>query len=748
MEDSTEEIKDTLSFRVDAGLIDRLGRELVGRAETAVSELVKNAYDADATSVNVHFIDSINTGGTLRIVDNGVGMTFKQLQEGFMTISSTDKIHNPQSVKFHRSKAGRKGIGRFATQRLGTKLTIITQTIGSSKALQLSIDWTKYLIDMDIGSIKNPIIEIEKLQDEGTILLIEGLREPWSEMAINRIYRYVSDLLQPDYLSDRSLELGLAQQLDESFKVRFVQINENQEKVIADPNKMLFSKSLAIIEGFIDRYHDGFCNVSSNSLELNDDVFEINFGKKNSNQERIENKYLNLKDVHFKAYYFIYNRQDYYTNISKLELTSIQKLSQEQGGIRLYRNGFRVLPYGEPNNDWLNIDRRYYDESGVINAPFGNHNLFGFVEVIDQNGNLFEETASREGLIENDAYLELKDFISKALDAGRSRIRYGVDKIRTKKKTLHPNILELIQELEKSPIEKLNDFGKHLNDFINNPIDSENTENYKRDAYKIVDELKRDFKDLLEELGMLRVLAGLGLTIGEFTHEVVQFAPSMNGDLSVIAEQNLDVLGIKALENLKRTIQLFISYTSYFNSTVSANVTRELKPQQIDIAVEKFREIIQSDLVQSNTKFLPRFYGYDLLTIPMHASEWSSILFNLYTNAKKAIKRANTKGQIGIVGGKEKNVVYLEFSDNGDGIPDNNKDRIFDAFFTTSSPVGFESTPDEKATGTGLGLKIVKDIIQTYGGSINIIPPETGYSTCFRIELPIATEKQREEYAI
>jgi DNA topoisomerase VI subunit B len=126
-EDNNNKRKE-VGFTIDAGLIQRLGYELVGRAETAVSELIKNSYDADATVVDADFIDSYQSGGTLIISDNGTGMTENQLINGFMRISSTDKIHNPTSEIFKRTKAGRKGIGRFATQRLGEQLTIITQT--------------------------------------------------------------------------------------------------------------------------------------------------------------------------------------------------------------------------------------------------------------------------------------------------------------------------------------------------------------------------------------------------------------------------------------------------------------------------------------------------------------------------------------------------------------------------------------------------------------------------------------------
>ena len=121
----------------------------------------------------------------------------------------------------------------------------------------------------------------------------------------------------------------------------------------------------------------------------------------------------------------------------------------------------------------------------------------------------------------------------------------------------------------------------------------------------------------------------------------------------------------------------------------------------------------------------------------MHKSEWASILLNLYTNARKAIQKANKgNGSLYIeIGSTEKNV-YLEFSDNGSGIPLENRDKVFNPFFTTSMPVGKISRNYEEMTGTGLGLKIVKDIITGYGGIIYVRDPIEGFSTTFRIELP------------
>ncbi len=85
---------------------------------------------------------------------------------------------------------------------------------------------------------------------------------------------------------------------------------------------------------------------------------------------------------------------------------------------------------------------------------------------------------------------------------------------------------------------------------------------------------------------------------------------------------------------------------------------------------------------------------------------------------------------------KKNNKVYLEFSDNGDGIPIEKRDKVFNAFYTTSNPVGKIVPQHEEMTGTGLGLKIVRDIITSYGGTIFVKEPIKGYNTTIRIELP------------
>lgn len=711
MENIQQYIPDKIGLTVDSALINRLGYELVGRAETAVSELIKNAYDADAKKVEVFFKDTELPGGNIIVRDNGTGMDFKTLKKGFLRISTSDKVENPNSDRYSRPRAGRKGIGRFATQRIGNKLTITTTKFDMDYALRVTIDWQAYQPNTDLETILFPIERVEKTQSEGTELAITGVRDAWTDSAILRVHRYVMNLFQPDYLHNSGA------QEENTFETVFLKWSEDRYIPLENGQEDFFSKALAVINGKVDFDHHGLINIKSDSLIMDDVLI-------------MESEFPLLKNVSFKAYYFIYGRPEYYSNgMSATTLKAIQKVASNASGIRLYRNGFRVLPYGEPSNDWINLNARWAGSSG-INIPFGTHNLFGYVELIDQEGLLFDETSSREGLIENGAFEQLTDFLYKAFTMARNRISssQGLQRLKENRGVTDPT--EPQPDVQESVMKKI----AYVRSYVQSKHEAVGSE-VEQQQKRVLDMLTA-VERVMGELEMLRVLAGLGLSIGSFSHEMDQFRPSLIGDLTHLLKNDMPIKDIA--DSLNRHLETMFAYTRFFNITVSENLNRNLGPVDVFEIMNRFHNTIKDDLDRQQIfyDFVPSVF--DLMVGPMHEAELISVLYNLYTNARKAIIKNNQPGAILVTAGVEDRNAYLCFQDNGIGVPEENKRRIFDAFFTTSTPASFSADEKTKLTGTGLGLKIVMDILMTRGGKIFLASPDAGFKTNFKIVLPRA----------
>ena len=714
-------------FSVDSGIISRLGNELVGKRETAVGELIKNAYDADAPQVDLIFEQAWTPGGTLRIEDTGNGMTREQLINGFMRLSSASKVNEPYSPVYHRARAGKKGIGRFAAQRLGKKLTIITQTKENLFALKVTFDWDLFVSDTELWSVEAQIEEIPKKKDHGTDLIIEDLREGWSDALLAKTNRSVMALLQPYPIGNMEKVSS-----DPGFQINFYRDSVSPKTKIIDSTESVYNLALVEIEGSVDK--DGLAHWSMRSARLkNDSHFDSDKSKK-------DEIFPLLEGVKLKAFYYIYESSLFPRGAMKY----VKDLASEYGGIRVYRNGFRVLPYGEKGNDWLGLDESVTKRA--ILSPHQNSNFFGIVELKGERLlTEFEETASREGLIENDAYEELRRCIflmltSVVLRVSELRGRKGraAQKDWDKNPTIKVdaaleelrNIFDADQEDEKESSESGGNSGRW---------------SFYNQAKALIDEIhtkrqeeKTAIESLLDEIKMLRVLASVGLVVGEFVHEVKRFLPAFRNSIdSIKSMTKREERMLPIIFELEAQIEGFTSYTSYFETNISQNIVRQLAPIAPHKQVRDFIKVIANDVSRSNIVMVdPVLEGINLRTVPMHSSEWMSIFFNLYTNSKKAILKAHKpdKRIFISVGEDEKNII-LEFSDTGIGIPEKDWENVFEAFFTTSNPVDFNQS-NQALSGSGLGLKIVRDIIESYGGSIKVVPPVLDYATTIRVMIP------------
>jgi signal transduction histidine kinase len=681
-------------FSVDAGHISRLGLELVAKQQTALSELVKNAYDADATEATVTFKNADVPGGTLEIWDNGSGMSHDELIDGFMRLSTTSKQSTPISPAFGRRRAGRKGIGRFAAQRLGERLTVVTQKDGAPDAVRLSIDWAAFKSGRDLQAVRNRIELIPARAAPGTTLTIERLRDAWSEADVRSAYQAIIELVQPFPLA--RIPRTLTSQRDPGFSATFLRDAEDRTNIVADPWSEYFQYALAEVTGTVDARGKATYHLRSERYRVNEYVRP---------KERVNL----LTGVRFRAYYFIP------PEVPKQLRTIVTKRLRESGGIRIYRNNFRILPYGEQYTDWLGLDTSSR-RRGIL-PPHANLNFLGFVEITDPSGERFEETSSREGLVENAAYRDLQRFVF----SGIIQLVLRVGSARGKK---------LQAGARKKPSSPLELAGEILNDL---------PEGTDPATAGLILQLGETGETLLAELRMMRILATLGLTLAEFTHEVALGFSALTADVATLREEfggNKEALRLTA--RLGRQISSLTSYIDYFEETVRDNVTQEIQPVDVGELIHEFEDLVRARNTRQDIALEVDVKNYVLRAKPMHISEFNSILTNLYTNSVKAIKTAGAKGRIGITTFRGNGGIIIDFSDNGCGIKETHRDQIFDAFFTTTNDHNVYASEAQHMRGMGLGLKIVKDIVLSNGGHIALVQPRPGFNTTFRIELPEA----------
>lgn len=231
-------------FSVDAAHIQRLGLELVAKQETALIELVKNAYDAEASRVTVDFTNYDVPGGTLVIEDDGIGMSLDIIREAWMRISTVNKRDNPISPNYGRIRAGRKGIGRFAVQRLGRSLILETEVRGSQNGLRVTFNWDSEFTDgKSLNDIFNNVQAYQKdINAQRTRLTILDLREGWTQSALQRAWKAVL-LLQPPFKLNTQFkrEGNQPENVDPGFEV-----------VINGTNSKNHEIALSIEQGFLN----------------------------------------------------------------------------------------------------------------------------------------------------------------------------------------------------------------------------------------------------------------------------------------------------------------------------------------------------------------------------------------------------------------------------------------------------------------------------------------------------------------
>tara|TARA_R110002020_G_scaffold283918_3_gene499532 strand:+ start:1552 stop:3831 length:2280 start_codon:yes stop_codon:yes gene_type:complete len=712
----------SVRFKVDAGHINKLGYELVGKQETALMELIKNAYDADATIVIVDFIEAEETGGKLIIKDNGSGMSLETVKQTWMNISTNYKKNNKESLLYKRTRAGRKGIGRFAVQRLGKQLKMTTKVKGENKATVVFFDWDEdFKAGRDINEVFSSVEYIDKdVNSFGTLLEILELREGWNKNQLNKVWNGVLALQTPfSYLSSM-INKDFDRNEDPGFEIVINKESTNQRHLEMSLGNMFLDHSLADISGSISDEGNAYVEIKSDRLQMNEKI-------------SLEKSYKATGMLTFHSKYFIY-----LSSLMSISIRNAQNTAREYGGIRIYRNGFRVLPYGERSDDWLKLDIDTSRRNLLV--PAANTNFFGAVILNDDNEN-FEEKSNREGLLENEAFSELVDFIRSAIETAVLRIA-AVRK--RKQKAGQQNFSS-----EALPIKKPSEIMEGLKEYLENLPKSETT-NIDEKSKLIVQKLLvatseiNLYEQKQEEISlaaiqyeeMLRILASLGISLSIFGHEINGAITSLNAAITLMKMRlkkegaSKDILDLA--ERLYSSSDRVFNIGKYVGHITSNNSSRELKNVNVNAVIRDFFDSFSNHLSKSSISLIMELSNEYIQTILMHESELITVLLNFTTNAIKFLKQSNSNNPcIKISTTKENDYILIRYEDNGIGVLEADRNKIFDAFYTTSI-IDDESL---EGVGTGLGLKIVSDIASTYGGSIRLGEPTSGFKCAFEFRV-------------
>ena len=856
-----------IPFKVSARTARLIGRENIANSKGAIIELVKNSYDADSkvcivyfdnkysTLLNeideTHFNELINKGieesliseiyefqedeelysikndiddnkksqfkaliskfSTLYIIDSGEGMTQNIIRDHWMTIG-TDNKTNSIFTKSGRVKAGAKGIGRFALDRLGGKCEMTTIFNPDSKihntdsdtegnptgnnGYNWKVNWEDFegdyktidsvgaiLIGLDTDNLKEEILKIipednlSRIESEtefkyGTILKINELRDNWEDYFVDQVYSdlevlvppkesggfeiYVFSSLLPEKYGEvlgsicDDFDYKLVATADENQNVK-ITVYRNEYDIELIPNGFFQREAMQkenyrksdFIKGFwtktttFSNLLKGFKEIDEDNIFDNIGLFDFTFYFLKRSTNTSDSKRF------FNRNFMSHNRKDWLNKF---------------GGIKLFRDNFRVRPYGEVKNvafDWLSLgNRKSASPAGIAKKEGGYkvepENVAGAISISRLTNVNFEDKSSREGLQENKTFkiftLLIAEIISE-FEKDRSYIAremdeyddflYGPERDREKAVKLKNEIIAKSRAKKES---------KNNNATGNNFEEEPQTESDKEKEI-LASELDRkdeEIEKLKDEQKILRGLASSGIVLASFSHDLSKLNDVLasrteklkNLMLEKISESDyIEISNSKnPFKQIERIKKQDVKLQNWLNFSLGATRKDKRKRKQLFLKPYFLNLKDDWDTVFRDRGILMDVNDIEGLDMRVFEIDIDSIFNNLLVNSIDAfiISKEERSRLITIKASSSKKEIILDYYDNGPGLSKDIKEPevIFEPLYTTRRN---QHTGEEE--GTGLGMWLIKSIVEDNDGKTQLLYPEIGFG--LRITFPI-----------
>jgi len=715
------------------------------------------------------------------IIDNGSGMTKEILNNQWMTIGTDDKLVNFKSDK-KRIKTGAKGIGRFALNRLGKIADVYTVPESGenpSEGYHWKVDWENFdvpratinqvMAEFDIIpslSIKDALItkfsDNKKISDlinklsfkHGTIIKISFLNDIWEKDSIAKIFSDLEQLtpskeqsffdiyffstedenkfgiVPTAYYDDYDYKIE-AHYLSNKKKTINIEITRNELDIKRLENEFKGVFGLEGMKEFPYRLRD----FKSKSYQVSQSLDDFKGFKENVNRELLE------KIGEFKfIFYFVKNTKDsdsekypYKEIASTIRKTWLNKF----GGIKLFRDDFRVRPYGENGDDWLLLGERQAQSPGGAGQRIGGYRIrpnqiSGTILISRITNELFQDKSGREGLQETPAFELFKNILIEIIH------KFEEDR---------NNIMYCLSELYKATHrdgakQKAKDVIDNINKGTNT---SEDTQQQLKELADGIFAMEEEIEEKEEEIRLLRNLASTGLIISSFAHELDNINDHLVSRTENLIERIHPYLPEESLPKLPRNAHPYrlieiiqeedAKLKQWLNYSIKSlrNDKRKRRSIKIDDYFQDFKDTwlgaLREKLIDLQLKNnIKTEYSFRCFEIDL-----DSIFNNLVSNSINALKTKYIDRRISIKYSIKDNYIEIIFKDNGKGLSreyHKNPYVIFNSF-ETSKKDKYGNT-----TGTGLGLYIVKSVIDQYSDAfIRILEYKNEFSLLIGFKL-------------
>lgn len=747
-----------LQFKVSTALKSIIGKDLINDKYIAVFELVKNAYDAGAKRVDIIFENVNSPDAKLIIRDDGKGMSLSDIRDKwlFIAYSEKKKVNRKETLKqnlekedyrnsIKRTTAGAKGVGRFSCDRLGAKVNLRSKTENDVETNCLEINWREFEVD-DEREIKEVSVPYYSEPANGfimgTVLEISELREPWGRLDFLTLKRALMKLINPENeLSDDNfaIYLDVASELYEDRGEK-----RDNEKVNGKIKNDIIEKLGLKTTNLEVKISESGETITTELWDRGEFIFRF---------EEENRKYKKLKNIRFKLLYL--NRSAKYNFSLAMGITPVN-----YGSVIVYKNGFRIYPYGEPGEDLFYIDKR---KSQGRNRYLGTRDIIGRIQILGENDEFTETTSRDGGFVINETVTMFYDFFTRRVL--RTLEKYVVDVINWG----DPEKWEFEQGVEQGLLPKdvagkiLEQFAGYSNTKRNDlisfeynkdiieKINEKKSEGVEASVKKIInianktdnevlmqlaDRVKKDTVKLLQQ--KREVDAELENTQGRLdaAHEEIRIRKEQNFFLEQAVNKNEKFLlngmhlnftysegargSLIDLMNALRENNFNEVLVQQFASEIMVNVQKINKVSEYAIkgnfnlksteAENDLRDFISQYVDMSKYKGIDIQISSDLNENYMCIFDVSSIgiiLDNIVSNARKAFATA-----LQIRFWKERDDILIGFRDNGNGLDSMIEDAnaIFDLGVTTTKEQG----------GNGIGLNHVKLLVEDMNGSVTV----------------------------